>query len=592
MEKLGRGLVAFKQDDGSVFISWRMIGTDPESVAFNLYRKTGANVVRVNENPIADVTWFIDSLADESKNNEWFVKTVINGVETESSKSFSIASRAPAKNYISIPLKTIEGYRPNDASVADLDGDGEYEIIVKWEARQYDNARPGLAEGTTKIDAYKLDGTFLWRIDLGPNIREGAHYTHFMVYDFDGDGKAELICKTAEGTVDGLGNVITDESGRVNLYADTVSGYILDGPEYFSVFDGMTGKELARENYIERGPREDWPKTWGDSYGNRMDRFLAGVGYFDGQRPSVILCRGYYGRAVIEAWNWREGELTRLWRFDSDDGTEGNTAYRGQGNHSLSVADVDGDGKDEIIYGAAAIDHDGKGLYTTGLGHGDALHVADHDPDRPGLEVFQPHESHPNSHGLEYRDARTGVSLWGVYTDYDVGRAIAVDIDPRHRGSEMWGVRTALYNVKGEKISDQAPVSMNFAIWWDGDLLRELLDKNYISKWDWENSKLDVIFVAEGCRANNGSKATPAISADIFGDWREEVIFPTEDNTELRIFSTTIPTEYRFYTFMHDYVYRLGVAAQNTGYNQPPHVSFFLGDGVEAQPKANIYYPN
>jgi len=592
MEKLGRGLVAFKQDDGNVFISWRMSGTDASNVAFNLYRRTEDSTIKVNDSPIADVTWFVDSLSDGTRDNEWFVKTVMNGKEVETSGSFKISANSTAKNYLSIPLNKPEGYKTNDASIADLDGDGEYEIIVKWEVLPYDNAKAGIADGTTKIDTYKLDGTFLWRIDLGPNIREGEHYTHFMVYDFDGDGKAELICKTAEGTIDGLGNVITDEKGIVNYYAHPETGYILDGPEYFSVFDGKTGKELAREKYIERGPKEDWPKTWGDSYGNRMDRFLAGVGYFDGQRPSVVLCRGYYGRIVVEAWNWRDGELTRLWRFDTDDGSGEFMAYKGQGNHNLSIGDVDGDGKDEIIYGACAIDSDGRGLYTTGLGHGDVIHLTDHDPDRPGLEVFQSHESYPNTHGMEMRDARTGESLWGVYADYNVGMAMAVDIDPRYRGSECWGPGTALYSVTGDKISDTAPFTMNFAIWWDGDLLRELVDKNFIAKWNWENSRTEIIFIADGCRSNNGAKATPAISADIFGDWREELVFPTEDDMELRIFSTTIPTEYRFYTFMHDPVYRIGVACQNTGFNQPPHVSFFLGDGTGAQPKANIYYPD
>ena len=590
MEKLDRGVVALKEENESVFISWRLLGNDPSGIAFNVYRKAeNENPVKLNETPVREVTWYVDGEYNADTRNEWFVRSVVNGVEQERSRSFVIDSGAPARNYISIPLQTLEGHTPGDASIADLDGDGEYEIILKQEVRPYDNSHSGVARGTTKLEAYKLDGTFMWRIDLGPNIREGAHYTQFMVYDFDGDGKAEVIVKTAEGTVDGEGNVITDENGEVNLYADPKSGYILSGPEYFSVFEGISGKELARENYIERGPKENWPKSWGDTYGNRIDRYLAGVGYFDGERPSVLLCRGYYGRAVLEAWNWRDGKLTKLWRFDTDE-SKANRAYRGQGNHNLSIADVDGDGKDEIIYGAAAIDHDGKGLYTTGLGHGDALHVTDHDPDRPGLEVFMPHESYPNTHGIEFRDARTGESIWGIPATFDVGRGLAVDIDPRYRGSEFWGAGMGgIYDVKGEKISDKTPSSINFAIWWDGDLQRELLDKNRVSKWDWERSYTDIIFVAEGCRSNNGSKSTPTISADIFGDWREEFILCTEDNQELRIFSTTIPTEHKFYTFMHDPVYRLGIAWQNVAYNQPPHVSFFLGDGEAAQPKANIY---
>ncbi|MBR3287657.1 MAG: rhamnogalacturonan lyase [Bacteroidales bacterium] len=593
LERLGRGVVAILQDDGKVFVSWRLLADDPAGIAFNIYRKTGtAKAVKLNSTPIADVTWYLDGMADITQDNAWYVTSLVNGKESEGSASFSIAAHSPARPYLSIPLQTLEGYSPSDASAGDLDGDGEYEIVVKQVRREYDNSQRGVCTGTTKLEAYKLDGTFMWRIDLGPNIREGAHYTQFMVYDFDGDGKAEIICKTGEGTIDGTGKVIGDTDGDgITNYVNQTTGYILDGPEFFSVFEGATGKELARADYIARGPKEEWDRTWGDSYGNRIDRYLAGVGYFDGERPSVLLCRGYYSRAVLEAWNWRDGKLTRLWRFDSDDESEpGNRLYRGQGNHNLSIADVDNDGKDEVIYGACAIDDNGKGLYTTRIGHGDALHVSDLDPDRPGLEVFQPHESSPNSHGIEFRDARTGESLWGYPSTGDIGRGLAIDIDPRYRGSECWGSGYALYTAKGEKISDQTPNSTNFAVWWDGDLLRELLDRNTVSKWDWENSRTNPLLVANGCRSNNGTKATPALSADIFGDWREEVILATNDNQELRIFTTTIPTEYRFYTFMHDFVYRLGIAWQNTAYNQPPHVSFFVGDGPAVQPKNKFYY--
>ena len=309
--------------------------------------------------------------------------------------------------------------------------------------RGRDNSQAGTT-GETKLEAYKLDGRFLWRINLGKNIREGAHYTQFMVYDLDGDGKAEVVCKTADGTIDGKGTPIGDAGADYR----NDSGFILDGPEFLTVFEGATGKALATTGYIPpRGRAADW----GDNRGNRVDRFLAAVAYLDGSRPSVIMCRGYYTRTVLAAWNWRDGSLSNVWTFDSDDGTPGNRSYRGQGNHNLRVGDVDGDGKDEIVYGACVIDDNGKGLYSTGLGHGDAIHLSDIDPDRPGLEVFDIHERPRHPNGAEFRDARTGALIWGKPSP-DVGRGLAIDIDPRHRGYEMWASGQGLeglWNVQG-----------------------------------------------------------------------------------------------------------------------------------------------
>jgi rhamnogalacturonan endolyase len=329
---------------------------------------------------------------------------------------------------------------------------------------------------------------------------------------------------------------------------------------------------------------------WGDGYGNRVDRFLACVAYLDGERPSLVMCRGYYTRTVLAAWNWRDGRLTRVWTFDSDDDTPGNRDYRGQGNHNLAVGDVDGDGKDEIVYGACCIDDNGKGLYTTGWGHGDALHLSDLDPDRPGLEIFDIHENPRHPNGAEFRDARTGKLLWGKPSP-DVGRGVAMDIDPRHRGCEMWASGAGLvglWNVKGEQISDRKPRSCNFGVWWDGDVLRELLDRNIISKWNASEGTETQLLLAEGCTSNNGTKATPALCADILGDWREEVIWRTTDNKELRIYTTTLPTTRRLPTLMHDPIYRLSVAWQNVGYNQPTQTSFYLGEGMTPPPRAAI----
>ena len=328
MESLGRGMVAIPEDGGKVFVGWRLLGTDPDDIAFNVYRSTGgAAPVKLNPEPLRDATNFVDGGAHSQEALSYFVRPVRDGREGEASAPFRLPADAPARPYISIPLQTLPGHTPNDASVGDLDGDGEYEIVLKQEMRGRDNSQAGRT-GETKLEAYKLDGRFLWRINLGKNIREGAHYTQFMVYDLDGDGKAEVVCKTADGTVDGKGTPIGDAGADYR----NASGFILEGPEFLTVFEGATGKALATTGYIPpRGRAADW----GDDRGNRVDRFLAAVAYLDGSRPSVIMCRGYYTRTVLAAWNWRDGSLSHVWTFDSDDGTPGNRSYRGQGNHNL-----------------------------------------------------------------------------------------------------------------------------------------------------------------------------------------------------------------------------------------------------------------
>lgn len=575
MEQLDRGLVAVKVDRG-VFVSWRLLGTDPEGIGFNLYRDGNL----VNDQAIMDRTNYLDY--NGTLEATYAVCVVVDGQQQELSQTVSVWE----ENYLSIPLDipangvTPDGqeyrYNANDASVGDVDGDGEYEIILKWDpSNSRDNAHRGYT-GNVYLDAYKLNGDHLWRIDLGKNIRAGAHYTQFLVYDFDGDGKAEVVCKTADGTVDGLGNVIGDPTADYR----NERGFILDGPEYLTVFSGETGAALETINYYPpRGNSADW----GDDKGNRVDRFLACVAYLDGVQPSIVMCRGYYTRTVLAAYNWCDGKLTPVWIFDSDE--PGNKAYAGQGNHSLSVADVDGDGKDEIVYGSCVIDHDGTGLYSTGLHHGDAMHVGNLDPDRTGLEVFQVHEV-PQAQSIEMHDAKTGEILWGYPADDDVGRGLCADIDPRYPGEECWAQGT-LYTAKGEPIG-RAPRSVNFAIWWDGDLLRELLDRNRVDKWDYESGQLVNLLTADGCASNNGTKSTPCLQADLFGDWREEIVWRTVDSSELRIYTTTDETEHLIYTLMHDPVYRLAIAWQNVAYNQPPHTGFHLGHGMKNPPRPNI----
>jgi rhamnogalacturonan endolyase len=597
MEDLGRGVVAVHLPGDSVYISWRVLGTDPDDISFNIYRKTNQEKpIKLNKTPITGATIFTDKVVNFTTQNEWFVKPILNGKEQTESVAFALQKNTEAKPYLSVPLKTLTGYAPNDISVGDLDGDGEYEIVVHQVGRGRDNSQAGI---TTEplLEAYKLDGTFLWRINLGKNIREGAHYTQFMVYDLDGDGKAEIACKTADGTIDGQGKVLGDSTKDWR----NRSGYILAGPEFLTVFDGLTGAAINTTDFIPQrydnlNPTVNELKSfWGDGYGNRMDRFLAAIAYLDGKHPSLIMSRGYYTRTFVTAWDLKGKTLQKRWTFDS--GESEYKGYGGQGNHNLSIADVDQDGKDEVVYGAMTIDDNGKGLYTTRLGHGDALHVSDLDPDRPGLEVFDIQERFSDA-GANFRDAKTGEVLWkkaSIKAGDDgegPGRGLSLNIDPRYRGSESWvagaGI-TGMFDTKGNKISTYTP-SVNFGIFWDGDCQSELLNSTVIDKWDYENSKTIRLLNARdyNCLSNNGTKSTPALSADILGDWREEVIFRTADASELRIFTTTIPTTHRFYTFMHDPQYRLSIAWQNVAYNQPPHTSFYMGDDMNKPPKPNI----
>ena len=628
MERLDRGVVAVHQPDGKVFVSWRLTAADADGTAFNLYRttapgparpvspgqpgamrETGPVTVRLNPAPLAGPTWFIDDSPALERTTAYFVRALAAGTEGEPSAAFTLPAGAPPLPYHSIPIQTPEGYTPGDASVGDLDGDGRYEIVLKQEHTPRDNSHRGLT-GETLLQAYTLDGRHLWTINLGKNIREGAHYTQFMVYDLDGDGRAEVACKTADGTIDGTGKPIGDPAAD-HRNAD---GHILRGPEFLTIFDGRTGAALASAPYVPgrhpdvQDPTADQMKAvWGDGYGNRSERYLAAVAYLDGQRPSLVMCRGYYTRSTLAAWDWRDGHLTPRWFFDSDKlgPADRSNPWRGQGNHNLSIADVDGDGRDDVIYGAMVVGSDGRGLYSTGWGHGDALHVSDLDPANPGLEIATIQERF-DQQGLALRDARTGRPLFTVPSveaaedggdkGEGPGRGNAFNIDPRHPGAELWAAGAGLdglYNARGEKILERRPRGFpcNFGLLWDGDLLHELLDGNRIVKWDATRGALLPLLTAHACLSNNGTKATPTLSADLWGDWREEVIWRTRDNRELRLYTTTIPTAHRLVTLMHDPVYRLSIAWQNVAYNQPPHPSFYLDEAAPLPPRPDITFP-
>lgn len=583
MEFLDRGMVGVKTTENSVFLSWRLLGTDDFDTAFAIYRQEGNGIhKKLNNAPLTKGTNFLDDHVDLSKDVTYTLDLVSGGKEKEVAK-LTLSKDQKVQQYLNIPLRTPKGYTPGDVSVGDLDGDGTYELIVHQTGVGHDNAHNGITSEPL-FQAYKLDGTFLWEINLGKNIREGAHYTQFMVYDLDSDGRAELVCKTADGTKDALGHVIGNPKAD---WRDTVSssrtvGRILKGPEYLTVFDGLTGKAICTVDYLpERGDL----RSWGDTNANRSDRFLACVAYLDGIHPSVVMTRGYYERTALAAWDFKDKKLVSRWVFDSKVRQD---PYSGQGYHNLTVADVDQDGKDEIVFGSMVIDDNGKGLYSTGLGHGDALHVSDLDPERPGLEIFGIHELKGGRKGIGVAllDAKTGDILFQSAIDQDIPRGVAANIDPDHKGAYLWWLGSKdMYDTEGNIIG-RAPRSTNFLIWWDADLSRELLNSNYIEKY--QNGKTERIFTATGSSSINGSKSTPNLSADIFGDWREELVLRSEDNQNLRIYTTTIPTEQRVYTLMHDPQYRLSIAWQNVGYNQPPHVGYYLGMGMNRPVKPNI----
>jgi hypothetical protein len=707
LESLDRGLVAVSTTSG-VFLSWRLLGSEATGATetgisgpdFAVYRDGQQLAV------VTDSTNYADAAGTAT--SQYTVAPVVNGIELEASAPVT----AWAQGYSDLPLqKPSDGttpageaytYEANDASVGDVDGDGDYEVIVKWyPSNAKDNSQVGYT-GNTYLDTYELDGTLLNRIDLGVNIRSGAHYTQFLVYDFDGDGRSELMVKTAPGSKSTLyaedGSVASDafitlpaddaaagvshtddyriskagyrehlvetfmgwtahpevvagnwpatleeawgipvaheyplsrESAEelvtyfFDVYAPSrsarnvlanVEGFVLEGPEYLTVFDGATGAELDTVRY--EPPRGDDGLLWGDyamariEPGNRNDRFLAGVAYLDGEHPSAVFARGYYTRTTIATYDWNGHQLKKDWFVDSGHvpmtnpfndsphGRDGSDSVYGeittQGDHSLSSADVDGDGRHEIVYGSVTIDDDGSVLYNSfdvlpagsaapgevvRLGHGDTLHVTDIDPARPGLEIWTSHENATYApYGTVLRDAATGKAIYGEYSGRDTGRAMIGDIDPAVPGIETWGMR--LRSADGDVLGGSGP-GTNMSIRWAANLTTQIVNgsgNQTTTIDDWKRGRL---LTATNTRTNNGTKGNPSLVADVLGDWREELLVRTTDSSALRIFTSTEVTTHKLTTLMHDAQYRADVARQQTAYNQPSYTGYYLASDMD-----------
>ncbi|MCH5234711.1 MAG: Por secretion system protein [Muribaculaceae bacterium] len=583
-EKLDRGLVAVKTDKG-VFLSWRSLIDDPKGLTFDVYRGD----TKITDEPIKSNTNFTD--VEGTVGVKYTVKALQDGIEVETSNAVEAWETPYMKVHLDRPAggstpsdsgKEGKGYQdytytPDDVSVADVDGDGDWELVVKWfPSNQADNSQRRYT-GNTILDCYELDGTKKWRIDLGQNIRSGNHYTQFMVFDFDGDGKAELMCKTAPGTIDGtgkpvlMGNDKVDDDYRVKSGDNT--GVVMSGPEYLTVFNGETGAEISTIAY---NPPRNIRSDWGDSYGNRAERYLACVAYLDREKPSGVFVRGYYTYAYVWAVDFDGTTLKEKWIYESPKGKE----LYGQGAHSITVGDIDADGCDEIIFGSAALDHDGSFLYSTGGGHGDALHLAQMIPGREGLQVMMPHEEKDKSYKYDttVRDAATGeVLFFDPQSGNDIGRGLAANVSSAYPGYEWWSSKNPVWG--GQEIIPGAKrPSVNFRVYWDGDLLDELLDGVNITKPNNDLTSINTLLNLgqySNAASCNTTKATPNLQADLFGDWREEIILHDgSTQSDLLIFTTTTPSDYKIPCLMQDRQYRLAVAWQNCAYNQPPHLSF------------------
>lgn len=575
VENLDRGISAINTGSG-MMVSWRFLADDSDNSIFKLYR----NNALIYTSNAGNATCYLDK--DGKSTDTYKVETV----ESATVVSSDTCAMQSGSNYLEVKLDVPKAqtsgitYSPNDCTVGDVDGDGQYELFVKWDpSNSKDNSQKGKTDKVF-IDCYKIDGTKLWRIDLGVNIRAGAHYTQMLVADYDMDGLAEMVCKTADGTVDGVGNVIGDSSKD---YRNS-NGYILSGPEYYTLFEGSTGKALDTVDY---NPGRGTVSKWGDSYGNRVDRFLGAVAYLDGVKPSAVTVRGYYTRMTACAYDVVNKKLVQKWYFDT--GNDKTKPGYGDGNHNCMPADVDNDGKQEIVLGATCLDDDGSVLWCLNTGHGDAMHLGDLLPDRNGLELWICHEDKP--YGVSLVDASNGKTIFHKDGDADTGRCCAANVWAGNDRAEFWGLGNDVFDGSGNTLSCRRP-AVNFLSYWDGDLEREILDgytdkPATISKMK-NDGTLTTILSTDGAYTCNTTKGTPCLSADIFGDWREELIVRASDSKSLRIYCTPYETDYRITTLMHDPQYRNQVAGQNISYNQPPHTSFYLASNYKLPERPNV----
>ncbi len=587
---LNRGLMALSLSGASAgsgnLVSWRAFKSDDNNVKYKLFRgnSTSQTTAVNNGDFITGKTNFNDKSGSTAS---YYRLEVYDGEgklidEMVSGKTW--ANQTKTIPLGSAPIDTRNGatYTPNDASFCDMDGDGEYEVILKWSPS---NEKDAASSGTTSnvfFDCYKMDGTQLWRIDMGPNFFASAHTIQFIAWDLDGDGYGEFMVKTAPGTVDGEGNYVLlgDDSPTENLLCSR--GKQDHGSEYITVFDGMTGAELSTINY-HTAYGDVSTSIWGDSNMNRSERYLAALAYLDGEdaNPSAIFARGYYKGAFVGAYDWDGVELKLRWL--SKNTTSGKGLW-GEGAHWISVGDCDGDGKQEIVYGSGALDHDGSLLYRTGLGHGDALHLGNFDTEREGMEVFMVHEEKP--YGYDLRDAKTGELLLHKTADSDTGRGFIGHFDPEATSAyfQYSAAGSSIFDIDGNAVSTSISHggggSFNNRIYWNGDLADDYYDKSVLEYWVTSSKSFSRMKVNGGNytigNLNNSTKYNPCVLGDFLGDWREEIINwqSSGSSYSLVINATSYVTDYTLPHLMEDLNYRSQVVNQNCCYNQPPHLSF------------------
>ncbi|MCD8166918.1 MAG: hypothetical protein LUE93_12875 [Bacteroides sp.] len=611
----------------AALVSWRYLKSDSVNTAFDIYKRAGTgSEQKLNTEPISNSTCWADEDINPDVDNHYRV-TLTGSSETICEYTFTSSQAQTFYYAIKLSTDVPDGsilYNADDIQVGDLDGDGEMEIVVKREP--YDGANQGgWNDGTTLLEAYKMDGRRLWQIDMGINIRSGSHYTSYILYDFDGDGLCEIAFRSSEGTTFADGKVITDAHGQVNDYRirqtdgtgwasgaslETTCGLIFEGPEYISICRGYDGLEIARTENIPRGgsgSKEEqanyWIDYWGDDYGNRMDRFFIGVAYLDGipdettnirtSNPSLIISRGIYNNYQVWALDLQGGELVNRWKFDTNDHAP---IWLGMGAHFFRVADLNGDGRDDILYGSAAIDHNGNELWCNGNGHGDVMSVGKFVQDRSGFQIvacFEESEVYTTAGGFGCQtiDARNGETMNGHGMDGDVGRCIVADIDPENPGFEYWSSdNSGVYScATGQLLSGTMPTGIgggvfyNVAIYWTGEITRDLYDRGLIynhqgcANIGGRNRVVNFNTGYGSSQGNHSTKYNPCYYGDFLGDYREEIILPSEDGTAIYIFSTNHPTNNRLHHLFEDHTYDMSQAMQNMGYNQGTNLGYYVG---------------